>query len=191
MLRQSFPLAGLGAQRGEDPALVWGLGCWPRLWLLLFRLRFYWDYVLPHQMLEVVSHTLLGALHEVFFRGLAFSTSAAVVGSFLEEAKAVKFELHVHVLLLLRFLLPDWSFVFRLLTCQLASSCGSLLSCWWLALWRIRWLPSTHNGSLENTVVKLAVPAGEHFVLRLCTGERIEVISGAHATFLDHYVRRW
>ena len=58
-------------------------------------------------MLEVVSHTLLGALHEVFFGGLAFRTSAAVVGSFLEEAKAVKFKLHVRVLLLLRFLMPD------------------------------------------------------------------------------------
>ena len=58
-------------------------------------------------MLKVVSHALLGALHEVFFGGLAFRTSAGVASSFLEEAKAVKFKLHVLVLLLLRFLMPD------------------------------------------------------------------------------------
>ena len=187
MLRQSFPFAGLRAQSIENPALIWVLGCWLRLWLFLARLCFYWDDILPHQMLEVVSHTLLWALHEVFFGSLAFRTSATVAGSFLEEAKAVKFKLHVLFLLLLRFLMPDWSFVFRLF----ASSFASLLSWWWLALWRIWWFSSTHNGSLKNTVVKLAVPASEHFVVRLCTGERIEVISGAHATFLDHYVRRW
>jgi len=49
-----------------------------------------------------------------------------VASSFLEEAEAVKFKLHVLVLLLLRFLMPDWSFVFRLF----ASSFASLLS-WW------------------------------------------------------------
>lgn len=193
MLRQSLPFAGLRAQRIANPALIWVLSCWPRFWLFLVRLFcFYWDNILSHQMLEVVSHTLLWALHEVFFGGLAFRTSVMVASSFLEEAEAVKFKLHVLVLLLLRFLMPDWSFVFRLF----ASSFASLLSWWWLALRGIWWFSSTHNGSLENTVVKLAVPAGEHFVVRLtcvCLGtrERIEVISGAHATFLDHYVRRW
>jgi hypothetical protein len=58
-------------------------------------------------MLKVVSHTLLGALHEVFFGGLAFRTSAVAASSFLEEAEAVKFQLHLLVLLLLRFLMPN------------------------------------------------------------------------------------
>jgi hypothetical protein len=58
-------------------------------------------------MLKVVSHTLLCALHEVLFGGLAFRAPAVVASSFLEETKAVKFKLLYFLLLLLRFLMPD------------------------------------------------------------------------------------